>query len=475
MNIALPNNLWRHSWPMISCIGIAFFYGLCLLFPPSVNIIVNFSEYRWFQWCISLACLSIPILLFMVDNAKVHGTWDSKLLWTLTVALLISMVHNTRLTLDIQPLFFAATIVYAYRHPYAIRRPSTCHYVLWIYLIWNGISLLWSKDYHYGLRLFNHMVPLLLFSLCFLVHGTTRTIYNRIFKAFWQGFIIACMLSFCSSIYTLLYLHVSIWDIFSLHKSTILDQYHVYELLFAWSGREHPSYNAIWVLGGILAGFYLYEKRLITTLEWLFSCVCGTCLMALMQSRIGIVMAGLVLLGGSLYLLRTHKRMIAIVCIVLTLIATIILVVRPTLPLEFGHDITRIKLLETSKNYIAQHLWLGAGLGGMTSEHLTQAISGFEFAEYAHFYPHNQFLGDAMQGGIIGLILSVALMVAFLVTTLYRRNYWMLLFGISILLFMLIEMPFRFLSGTFQVSLIVYLGMQMPRRHRQSVIQRDKC
>ena len=119
-------------------------------------------------------------------------------------------------------------------------------------------------------------------------------------------------------------------------------------------------------------------------------------------------------------------------------------------------------------------LWLGAGLGGMTSEHLTQAISGFEFAEYAHFYPHNQFLGDAMQGGIIGLILSVALMVAFLVTTLYRRNYWMLLFGISILLFMLIEMPFRFLSGTFQVSLIVYLGMQMPRRHRQSVIQRNK-
>lgn len=456
------NWFFCNLFPLGCLLFIALFYGLCLLFPPTINIAVEAVPYSWQRWLLSLLCLSVPIILYIYTPSFRTASWQEKLLWFSISVLLVSLVHNPRCSLDAQILFFVGVFVYALCNKFRVsQHPNYCHYIVWVYLLWNAISLIWSADRMYGLQLLNHLVPLLVYPICFLFFRLTHSTFISLLKVFWQASILACVMSFCSSIYQLLWMNQSIMDMFVLHKG-LVGQYFCCNILFSWSGAPHPSYNIIWILGGMVSCIYLRETLSITRFEYVLSAAFFSVLVVLAQSRIGIVVILMAIVIGLFYQLRTHyKELICYSMAVFCLVVGLFLFCNPLIS-DFIKDPVRIDLLRVAITYIKADPLLGSGIGGMTSAHVSSVVQNFAYSRFPHFYPHNQFLGDWMQSGIIGFLLIIALTVCVLLRTIRKRNLPLLIFVVGIILLMCIEMPFRFLSGVTRITMLVCFFFTAP-------------
>ncbi len=461
-----------HDW--ISCnffalgclLSIFLFYGLCLLFPPTANIAIESVPYSWQRWLLSLSIFSIPIILYIRTPSFRQASWYEKLLWFSIAALLVSLVHNPRCSLDAQILFFVGAFVYAiYNKPLFFQRPNYCHYIVWAYLLWNAVSLIWSGDRAYGLQLLNRLAPLLAYPICFLFFRLTHSTFTSLLKVFWQTCILACVMSFCCSIYQMLWMNQSIMDIFVLHKE-LIGPFYCCNILFSWSGAPHPSYNIIWILGGMISCIYLRESQIITRFEYLLSATFFSILVVLEQSRIGIIVILIAIIVGFFYQLRTHHKELICYSIASVFLAIGLFVFCNPIILDFIEDPIRIDLLNVACSYIKANPLLGSGIGGMTSANISSVVTDFAYSEFYHFYPHNQFLGDWMQSGVMGFLLVIALTICVLLRTIQKRNLLLLFFAIGIFLLMCIEMPLRFLSGVTRITMLVCLFFNAPSLDR---------
>ena len=453
----------RNRFVLIGLCCVGLWYILCLLFPPSINIVAETSLYSRQIARLSLFALFVPVVIFAYDTRTDKVPITERLLWLACAVLLAVVVHNVRTLLDVELIFLVMVVVYLIKNKgKTFHSLSALHYLLIAYVIWNGISIMWSNNPSYGLHLLQRFVPLILFPICFQCFRVSKRIFFLLLKVFWQAAFIACLLSFCSSIYVLLYLDTSIFDIFTLHKAHI-HGYYCYNILYAWSAMPHPSYNAIWLLFATLTNIYLFEHKQISQTEYTIHWIVTILLVVLSQSRIGIVMEIIAFICWITYHFRFQK-------VVLALIGSIILVgllgaylITPQIFEQFLGDQSRVKLLEVATYHIKLHPWLGCGLGGMTSEYLCATIPNFPFGQYPHFYPHNQFTGDWMQSGLPGMLLITSISVFFLIISIKKRNYPMLAFWLCIIPFMLIEMPLRFLYGNLSIAIMTAFWLtQMP-------------
>lgn len=453
----------RNRFVLIGLCCVGLWYILCLLFPPSINIVAETSLYSRQIARLSLFALLVPVVIFAYDTRTDKVPITERLLWLACAVLLAVVVHNVRTLLDVELIFLVMVVVYLIKNKgKTFHSLSALHYLLIAYVIWNGISIMWSNNPSYGLHLLQRFVPLILFPICFQCFRVSKRIFFLLLKGFWQAAFIACLLSFCSSIYVLLYLDTSIFDIFTLHKAHI-HGYYCYNILYAWSAMPHPSYNAIWLLFATLTNIYLFEHKQISQTEYTIHWIVTILLVVLSQSRIGIVMEIIAFFCWITYHFRFQK-------VVLALIGSIILVgllgaylITPQIFEQFLGDQSRVKLLEVATYHIKLHPWLGCGLGGMTSEYLCATIPNFPFGQYPHFYPHNQFTGDWMQSGLPGMLLITSISVFFLIISIKKRNYPMIAFWLCIIPFMLIEMPLRFLYGNLSIAIMTAFWLtQMP-------------
>lgn len=453
----------RNRFVFIGLCFVGLWYILCLLFPPTINMVAETSLYSRQIARLSLFALLVPVVIFAYDTRTDKVPITERLLWQACAVLLAVVVHNVRTLLDVELLFLVMAVVYLIKNKgKTFHSLSALHYLLIAYVIWNGISIMWSNNPSYGLHLLQRFVPLILFPICFQCFRVSNRIFHLLLKVFWQAAFIACLLSFCSSIYVLLYLDTSIFDIFTLHKSQI-HGYYCYNILYAWSAAPHPSYNAIWLLFATLTNIYLFEHKQISQTEYTIHWIVTILLVVLSQSRIGIVMEIIAFICWIIYHFRFQK-------VVLTIIGSIIFVgllgayfVTPQIFEQFLGDPTRVKLLEVATYHIKLHPWLGCGLGGMTSEYLFATIPNFPFGQYPHFYPHNQFTGDWMQSGLPGMLLITSISVFFLIISIKKRSYPMIAFWLCIIPFMLIEMPLRFLYGNLSIAIMTSFWLtQMP-------------
>lgn len=453
----------RNRFVFIGLCFVGLWYILCLLFPPTINIVAETSLYSRPIARLSLLALIVPIVIFAYDTRTDKVPIAERLLWLACAMLLAVVVHNVRTLLDVELLFLVMVVVYIIKNKgKTFHSLSALHYLLIAYVIWNGISVTWSNNPSYGLHLLQRFVPLILFPICFQCFRVSNRIFHLLLKVFWQAAFIACLLSFCCSIYVLLYLDTSILDIFTLHKAQI-HGYYCYNILYAWSATPHPSYNAIWLLFATLTNIYLFEYKQISQTEYTIHWIVTILLVILMQSRIGIVMEVIAFICWITYHFRFQKVALALFSILILAILLVGYLFSPQLFEQLLSDPTREKLLEVAAYHIKLHPWLGCGLGGMTSEYLCATIPNFPFGQYAHFYPHNQFSGDWMQSGLPGMLLITSISIVFLIISIKKRNCPMIAFWLCIIPFMLIEMPLRFLYGNLSIAIMTSFWLtQMP-------------
>jgi hypothetical protein len=229
--------------------------------------------------------------------------------------------------------------------------------------------------------------------------------------------------------------------------------YNAFFFVNSWSFIYHPTSVSIILLGGLITGFYLFfqKKYFFTVSEIdliLYAVLCLFVLM-LIQSRIGIVGFSLIAGISGLYFLKLKLKIkyFKIALAICILLAGISFVMFSGKISSYANDNTRDAYRKIAISYIHKHFWWGSGYN-QQSIALEQQAEEIQDILPENIYPHsnqhithahNQFLGNMVQFGILGLIALVAMLVAIAFYAIKNRSFLLITFLCFWLCFMLIE------------------------------------
>lgn len=449
----------------ISFVVILFgWWGIVALWQPTVSIMAPVVPYSPLLWVVSLSALAVPFGFFLGGNDFRCLDPQRKILIGGLAILTVSMVHSIRCFLDAQIIFFITTVLYfILNRNRSYRKPTWEYWAVFVYVAWNLISLIWSQDLHYGGKLAGRFVPMVLYPVMFFSFRLTDPERDGIMRLFWRVGIMAVLLSLCSGIYELTVQGLSVSSLIHFRigfiKETFFDsegtELFIFNMLYAWSGMGHPSYNSLWAVAAVVMGFYLVDKKRIGWVEFAFGELALMQLQLSSQSRIGLLMTLMAWASAYIYLLRDHRKLVYWSVGSFAVFAIVVFAVKPDVLGTFNHDKVRAALWKVAVDYIEKEWLLGTGLGGTNAEYISEVIGyPYPWPEWAHenIYAHNQFIGDWMQSGIFGLLFLIGSIVASFTLSVRRRSYTAFTYCLLLLPFMAIEMPFRFLQAVTVIS-----------------------
>lgn len=331
------------------------------------------------------------------------------------------------------------------------------------YVGWWFVSLIWSAAKGRGLGMSLEMLPLCVMCLYSCMIQLTDEEKQTIIRPFLQSAGIFVMVGLIAVIYNCIHFGILPWEWPFLQKSTINDLL-VYQVVFCflggYTGYTHPSYNLLPLFlalclmlpslrkngssanqtAAIAYAPSLGAKR--KRMALMFGLLhAGTLLLALFsQSRIGLIFS-LFLIPCAILFFIWHKPAArwAVICIVaLSCIAAGILI-RPQIQ-SFKSDSVRTLMHELCWQYVQKKPWLGSGVGALNPVEMSQTIgisywpnigtipedATVENWPYrTKMLPHNQFIADWAQTGIIGFVLSIMLYLTMAVSMLPKKEQWL--------------------------------------------------
>lgn len=450
----------ENKFPLCCLTVLIVWYILCHLFTPETPIFVDKDPVYLPVVCIlSLICLIVPTVLYACSSDFRELKWHRQILLISVAFMLTSLVHRSRVILITQLVFWiCAFIALVANKQRKVNRPPLFYYAFWLYFIWQTITILWTNNNSEARIYFNRLVPLFSYSFTFLFIQIEEEHYKALIRLFWRVVCIGCLLTIASLFYEAQRMSIPLSTFLPFGKFEV-NGIHVFNILFAWSGSPHPTYNILWIIAGLICSFYLLDLKHISVFESIFSWILIFTVIYVSQSRAGVVVYGVVFVFGILYLLR-HQRKRALCYVGAVAVTTGILAVTQQEALRtFNADPIRDGLIRVTIDYLHADPWKGCGLGGMTFEHVSSVV-GYEFKswwpmfDYVSLYPHNQFLGDWMQSGIVGLVLICTMMVSLFYECIKQRSFVAFMYFIAVLIIMQIEMPLHFLIGTTVIAFL---------------------
>ena len=318
------------------------------------------------------------------------------------------------------------------------------------YVSWWFVSLIWSAAKQRGLGMSMEMLPLCVMCLYSCMIQLTDEEKQTIIRPFLQSAGIFVIVGLIAVVYNCIHFGILPWEWPFLQKSTINDLL-VYRVVFCflggYTGYTHPSYNLLPLFlalclmlpslrknGSSAAATaaiaaYAYapslgakRKRMALMFGLLHA---GTLLLALFsQSRIGLIFS-LFLIPCAILFFTWHKPAArwAVICIVVLSCIAAGILIRPQIQ-SFRSDSVRTLMHELCWQYVQKKPWLGSGVGALNPVEMSQTIgisywpnigtipedATVENWPYrTKMLPHNQFIADWAQTGIIGFVLSIML------------------------------------------------------------------
>ena len=376
------------------------------------------------------------------------------------------------------------------------------------YVAWWFVSLIWSAAKGRGLGMSMEMMPLCVMCLYSCMIQLTEEEKQTMIRPFLQAAGIFVLVGLTAVAYNCIHFGILPWEWPFLQKSTINDLL-VYQVVFCflggYTGYTHPSYNLLplflalcLMLPSLKKDDGCFDKQTAyapslgakrKNQALLFGLLhAGTLLLALFsQSRVGLVFS-LFLIPCAILFYTWHKPALrwAVICVVaLSCIAAGILL-RPQIQ-SFRSDPVRNLMQELSWQYVQKKTWFGSGAGALNPVEMSRTIgitywpnigsipadATVENWPYrTKMLPHNQFIADWAQTGIVGFILSILLYLAMAGVVLPRKamvgtsqNAFSLHTSLTIFLFLFIV--FSFLEPPLFIPKGLYLfGMLgiLPRR-----------
>lgn len=239
-----------------------------------------------------------------------------------------------------------------------------------------------------------------------------------------------------------------------LQNKTIFEEIPGYKFVSHWSGYEHPSYISLVLFPALISVQYLFYKKYqfakISTLEMVvFSSLC-LLIELLMQSRIGFVGVLFILIISGLYYLKLKTSFFKIGIIGFVILGVIGAVVLENRINGFTADPVRKTFSTLAINYINNHIWWGIGYHQESIALDQQAMLikyDMPYLNEIKTYTHNQYLGEMLQYGVLGLIVLIVLFGGLFRYAIRSRNFILQIFLLIYLLFMFIEEPLYVQEG----------------------------
>lgn len=433
-------------------------WGIVAVWHPTVSILVPVT-YRPVLWVISLAALSVPFFFYIFRSGYGNLDLQRKILLGGLAVLTVSLVHNKRCFIDAQIIFCITTVLYFILDKNrAYRKPAWEYWAVFVYVVWNLVSLAWTSDTHYGSKFAGNFVPMILYPAMFLAFRLTVAERNDIMCLFWRVALMAVLLSLCSGIYEITVQGFPVSGLvhfrIGMIKQTFFDasgtELFTFNMVYGWSGMGHPSYNSLWAVAAAIIGVCLIKSKWIGWIEFVFGELVLLQMQLSAQSRIGIVMMFIVWASAYIYLLSSHRKFLCWSIGSAIVLITALFCIKPDFLGSFSHDTPRQAQWAVAFDFIKREYLLGAGLGGTTAEYVSEVVGyPYPWPTWAddNIYAHNQFIDDWMQSGIFGLVFLVASIVGCFSMSVRRHSYPAFVYCLAMIVFMIIETPFRFLAG----------------------------
>ncbi|MCL2596935.1 MAG: O-antigen ligase family protein [Paludibacter sp.] len=237
--------------------------------------------------------------------------------------------------------------------------------------------------------------------------------------------------------------------------------FNAYFFVTTWSHHLHPTANALVILGGLIACFFLFFKKNVSVSKWdmMLYVAFGLFVILLQQSRIGLVGFAVTVSIAFFYYFKIKTKYFKIFLVIYILTATASLVVFNHKVENFINDDIRSTYRRIGISYIKEHFWWGCGFEQqqfVLNQQAEKIKDTLPDAVYSRInlpiqHVHNQFLGDMVQYGIWGLIALLAFLVSMAYYAIKNKSYLLQSFLCFIFCFMLIE------EGEFIVMLILIM------------------
>ncbi len=402
--------------------------------------------------------------LFTSDYWKKLSFNKKTLLYGIST-LLIAFFFRINTNYVFSVVFAASSIFYALKQK-KIYKPALFQLIFIGYFLIQVVSLFWSTNIPYGIRLLGHYSPLVASALLFSLFRLHRKDFDVIFLVLLRISIVFITISLCSWFLQARFMH------FELLPDTLLKKFYgiavlPYKLTFAWSDFFHPTYiGYVALFSLIIAWYYLFRadtENKIEIPEFIF--LIFTMFLLFLYTGSRFIFLGWIIVNalGVLYLLRNHKIWFLAVFLLFFVIALFITIKYSDSIISFFTDPLRSAHYTAAFQSIKENTWHGTGIGGLT-KYINYQYSAYVPLqlppEFPHIHPHNQFLGDLMQTGIFGLSGIIMLVAYLFYISLKSKNWLLFAFLILSLFLMMIEMPLIYEKGALIFTVIVSLLMQ---------------
>ncbi|PVZ12847.1 O-antigen ligase family protein [Porphyromonas loveana] len=411
--------------------------------------------------------------MFLVTEVKDIVRADVNTPCKLMLLLFIFTAISQLLSVAIGVTWFFCATAYAYA---IIRRkfylPVGTLVLLLAYYLFQVTGLIGSVEMKDGLHTLKQQLPLLALPLAFCCWRPSSSEW-RVFLAVSYRFVLvylSCIILMC--ILLTQYYDQSVLSAFSFDKFYLKTPYPTLASSFSmlyWTHFTHPTY----IFLGIYAIFiavairqYFYREQVISTVEAIYGLVTLSCFAFIAQSRLAMLLIPLTVMIFFLlrsFLLRRKKRLFLVLFVILVGGG----IVNSLLSHRFFSYGERMQMREVAMQVIQSHPLTGVRLGSMDN-----ILQAWIETDVQLKHPHNQFLADGMQFGIIGIIFLVLFMVGLIYFAYREKRYVFLLFLLTTLLTMTIESPLVFVRGVYLLAFWFSTFAVMPIRKDDLVLKK---
>ncbi|MCQ2350669.1 MAG: O-antigen ligase family protein [Paludibacteraceae bacterium] len=406
-----------------------------------------------------LALLSLLPLLFIVkSNAWRESDYAGKLVMGGLLVWAVASCFSRHMAVQFFCGFALFALIYAIKKRH-FKTPGIWTYLYFAYFAWHAVSLLWTTDLKSGvfqLRVYSLFVFIPLTFCCFELSKEQK---ETIMTGFFRAMSIFIAATICTWLIWCISNNSEIFEWLIIRKS-MYDMQPSYSIIYAWSNYTHPTYNGVPILIGMAIGIYKTSGKIGWDkphyIETIIYSLSALLVIILSQSRICLIGWLLMAFIGTLYLLRENKTLQIVTAFSIILICIAGAFIGEEYIKRFVNDPIRIQNLTTAKYYINSHPLLGSGIEGirevMDSNEIAQQL-GYQYANKGLANPHQQFIGDCMQTGIIGMTLSLSIFALLFYTAVKRKDFMLFATMVVMLLIANIEMPFYLHKGVIQFLL----------------------
>ena len=371
-------------------------------------------------------------------------------------------------------ILLAVTIMIVFRHERKIfRRPVYLYLLIVMYLV----RILWlflANDLLYGLRTLETELPLLTIPLLFLFFKLTPETKRFLCDAFVLMAFLMILYSFATLFQYINKSEYSIWNYWETHFVTA--QYYASLNMLSWSFVNYSFLNLLVIYGLNLLVYRETKSKSHIAFTSVYA------LFAFLFAFISGSLMGLAILSGCVFLFalifvfekwgsRPVLGFLSVVSLLLIFSLAQWDLKKSSLKERlFRLDAQRYPLFAVAWNNAREKPLFGYGTGAQKAilQDMTNGEElGFSKEEYPGLeanHPHNQFLTDLLQFGIIGCIPLLLFYWTALSDSLKHKNWALLLTLLTYLATMMVESPINTNKGVLPFVVLVCILAEQPKK-----------